>query len=269
MLTPFARNLCILLAALAAIAMGGCQSGQSEPRTPCQIMKDNRWTCNLEIVDDFKPGQLILVRDGVFQPLPLTINPPVCNPSNAVREFGQSSWNLGLDVALPQIPGLSAVADAKAAVAASGAKKVDISFPKVEICSLKPGEDGTSLAQIERAKVVGQAYLDALSLPNRNIVGNAAGQPGAKVLLVLQTLNATVDATVHHESGFSTDVGATIRGIKGEVTGGHERDRTLEFKYPTALPVGYRALPVAFERSPLEGAVRLDVTGATSFVTVR
>ena len=62
-------------------------------RAPCGIMKANGWSCNLEIVDPLKPGQLVYVERGTFQPLPIKVPDPSCAESNAVR--GSSALRAG------------------------------------------------------------------------------------------------------------------------------------------------------------------------------
>lgn len=235
----------LVLGMILAAALTGCV------RTPCGIMKANGWSCNLEIVDPLKPGQLVYVERGTFQPLPIKVPDPSCAESNAVREFGTSSWNLGLSAGLPQIPGLSAIADASASIKANGGKDVDITFPTVSICSMPTADgDGTALEQIARAKEIARKYLDALT-PEESARIASSGQ--RKVFLVMQTMEATVDATVHSTSGFSADVSATVKGVKAQVSGGHKGDRTLVFKYDKPLPIGYRALPIVIESGRNEG----------------
>jgi hypothetical protein len=224
--------------------------GAAGCNTPCKQIRKAQWICNLAVVDPVEPGSLIYVTDGQFGRVRLPDSVAgfsvKSEDANIADVMHTSNWSFGIDAGLPGLPGSSGLAlkDVKARLKRTGYKKIDFKFEDEKVNSLA-SENGQGPRNLEEAKKLADAYIDALTPRNRSAAGRQ--KPNGTVYLVMQTYTSKVTGTF--ESGGAVEAGA--EGVladvasKLKVEGGGNSATTQSVNIAKPLPIAYRAIPLA------------------------
>lgn len=231
-------GLALLVVTVFATLMAGCA-------TPCKNIADAGWECSLLVTEPVVPGDLIWVGEDnniVAAGLkPGELGAQIIERDASVADVLRTQkWTFKLDAGLPEMPGLSAVADAKGSLESAGVRTIKMVFRDSKVRQLD-----ANLDDFKKAKERANAYLQLMSVPERNRVRRAAANSNGEVWLVMQTLESKVDGSFAEGGSLGASAAGTIKGVAIKAGGTYSDDATYTIKFDRSLPIAYRALLIA------------------------
>jgi hypothetical protein len=101
------------------------------------------------------------------------------------------------------------------------------------------------LDDFKKAKDRANAYLQLMSVPERNRVRRDAANRNGEILLVMQTLESKVDGSFADSGSLGASAVGTIKGVAIKAGGTYSDDATFTIMFDRSLTIAYRALPIA------------------------
>lgn len=238
---------CSLLIALGLLT--GCGT------TPCKLIESAGWQrCQLKLTRAVEPGQVLLVQDGVVQPIGnWSLGPPRSEPVEIANYAHESGWAFELGAGLGAVPGLPV--GAEATLKSKGAKKVRVSFEDSQEHYLDDFINRSSSVRDLQARV--DELLDTLRRDEPSKVAGPARMalPGTEVWLVLGTLTSKVTYSFHKDGDTSLSAPIPLKGIvvTGSIVIKGETDLDVHYRDPR--PIAYNAIRISFKSEDgLQGA---------------
>ena len=257
------RYVPMLFIVLIAACTPGCT-------TPCTVITDAGWVCNLEVVENVQPGTFLLVQDKKLLRLPQ--QPPAdlrvkTLPSSIVNQTGNSDWTFDVDAGVV-VP--NAAANVKGNLKSKGAKSYTVNFTETTVSYLEGDEGKDPVLTLEEAKKRAEKYLEVVATDhgtviNGTLAGGGKGGP-VEVLLVMETLVSKIDYTFNKsgEVGAAVTIPIDAVTVTPGVTYKDAQQHTVVFPQP--LPIGFRALRLKVSAPSItQASPQIEVIGSSYY----